>query len=71
MIEKLKKFLQATIEELNGYAEDEDNDYDDCERHDCRIAAEAYEEVLNFIEKQSAADTFLEDLHLEQLEQMG
>lgn len=45
--EKLIKFLNDSITELYGYAKDED--YDDLEQHDCRIAAKELEKVLNYV----------------------
>ena len=50
-IENIKDFLKDSIEEMTYYIEDKDNGYDDLERHDCRVARESYENVLNYIEK--------------------
>lgn len=48
-IEEVKEFLIYAIDEMDGYFEDETNGFDDLERHDCRIAKEAYEHILNAI----------------------
>ena len=50
-INAIKELLKDAIAEMNGYIDDEDNGYDDLERHDCRIACEAYERILNCIER--------------------
>ena len=46
----IKKFLNESIDEMDRYIEDEDNGFDDLERHDCQIALEAYERVLDYVE---------------------
>lgn len=46
-LEKLARFLEDSIAEMYEYADSEE--YDDLEQHDCRIAAEAYEFVLNYV----------------------
>ena len=48
-IEQLKSLLIDAIAELDGYIKDEDNGYDDCERHDCQVTKEAYEYILKLI----------------------
>lgn len=48
-IKEVKEFLIDAINEMDGYIEDETNGYDDLERHDCRIAKESYEHILNAI----------------------
>lgn len=48
-IKVIEEFLEDSITEMTDYIEDENNGYDDLERHDCRIAREAYEYVLNYI----------------------
>lgn len=49
-IKNIKEFLNESIGEMDGYIEDEDNGYDDLERHDCKIALEAYKHVLTYVE---------------------
>ena len=44
--EKMIDFLEKEIAELTEYA-NSDN-YDDLEKHDCRIAIEAYKNALKF-----------------------
>lgn len=46
-IKKLVEFLEDGIAEMYEYANSED--YDDLEQHDCRIAAEELERVLNYV----------------------
>lgn len=46
---EIKKCLEDSIAEMESYAEDDE--YDDCEQHDCRVAAEAYEQILAFVNK--------------------
>lgn len=48
-IEEIKEFLIDAINEMDDYIENDTNGYDDTERHDCRVAKEAYEHVLNAI----------------------
>ena len=55
-IEEIKEFLVDSIDEMNGYIEDENNGYDYIERHDCKIAKEVFEHILNFINKKEAAN---------------
>lgn len=47
-IESIIDFLKDSIAEMYEYADSDD--YDDLEQHDCRIAAEAYEFVLSYVE---------------------
>ena len=51
-IEEIKEFLIDAINEMDDYIENDTNGYDDTERHDCRVAKEAYEHVLNAINNQ-------------------
>ena len=46
-LKKLADFLKDSMAEMYEYADSDD--YDDLEQHDCRIAAEAYEFVLNYV----------------------
>ena len=48
-IEEIKEFLVGVIDEMDDYIEDDSNGYDDVERHDCKVAKEAYQHVLNAI----------------------
>lgn len=48
-IEEIKEFLVDAIDEMDDYIEDDSNGYDDVERHDCKVAKEAYQHVLNAI----------------------
>lgn len=48
-INEVTDFLTEAIFEMDEYINDPDNGYDDLERHDCKIAKEAYEHVLNAI----------------------
>lgn len=48
-IDDVREFLKDSINEMTNYIEDKDNGYDDLERHDCTVAKEAYEYVLNAI----------------------
>ena len=50
-VNAIKEFLKDAIAEMNDYIDDENNGYDDLERHDCRIACESYEYVLNYVER--------------------
>lgn len=46
---RIKQYIEDSIAEMESYAEDPT--YDDCEQHDCRVAAEAYEQILSFVNK--------------------
>ncbi len=46
-IKKLVEFLEDSIAEMYEYADSDE--YDDLEQHDCCIAAEELERVLNFV----------------------
>jgi hypothetical protein len=48
-LQNIIDFLNDSIAEMYEYANSDD--YDDLEQHDCRIAAEAYEFVLNHVKK--------------------
>ena len=48
-IKNLVKFLEDTIAKMYEYANSDE--YDDSEQHDCCIAAEAYEFVLNHVKR--------------------
>lgn len=47
-IQKLIEFLNDSIKEMYEYSQSDD--YDDLEQHDCRVTAEAYEFILNYVE---------------------
>ena len=49
VLENIKNFLKESIAEMEGYINDEDNGYSDLDRHECVIAQEAYEFVLNYV----------------------
>ena len=51
IIENIKNFLKDSITEMEDYIDDEDNGYSDLDRHDCAIAQEAYEFVLNYVNR--------------------
>lgn len=48
---KIEKFLLDNIKELESYLFSED--YDETEKHDCRVASDVYKEVLRFVFDQS------------------
>lgn len=47
-VEYIKMFLKSCIKEMQECIEDPD--YNDLEKHDCRIEQEAYELVLRYVE---------------------
>lgn len=49
-IKKLVEFLEESIAEMYEYSDSDE--YDDCEQHDCDIAAEAYQHVLNYVKRE-------------------
>ena len=51
VINQIRKFLKESIAEMEGYIEDEDNNFSDLDRHDCAIAQEAYMFVLNYVNR--------------------
>lgn len=48
-IKKLVEFLEGSIAEMYEYANSDE--YDDLEQHDCRVAAEVYEFVLDYAKR--------------------
>ena len=48
-IKKLVEFLEDSIAEMHECADSDE--YDDLEQHDCCVAAEAYEFVLNYVKR--------------------
>lgn len=46
-MKRIAEFLDEAIAEMQSYIQDDE--HDELEKHDCRIAQEAYEHVRNFV----------------------
>ena len=46
-VDTIKRFLEEHIVELENYINDAN--YDECEKHDCRVAMEECEFILGYI----------------------
>ena len=47
---KIEKFLLDKIKELEGYTYSDE--YDEVEKHDCRVASNSYKEILSFLNEE-------------------
>lgn len=53
-MKQLIEFLAESIDELNGYLTGDE--HDEIEKHDCKIAKEAYQNVLNFLQTHNVSE---------------
>lgn len=47
-MKRIIEFLNDAISEMKGYIDG--NEHNELEKHDCRVAKEAYEQVLNYVQ---------------------